>query len=172
VAAVAADDELRAQLVGGAGLPVGVADAHDPAVLAHEVVDLGGHHDAEVPRLAGGVDEHVEEVPLRYQGDVPVPARKAVEPRGDAAAVEDELDPALDPVRQCGEPLTQPELVEQSERRGVHGVAAEVAQEVGVLLQHHDVDAASGQQQAEHDPRRTAADGNTTSHQASFVIGE
>ena len=40
--------------------------------------------------------------------------------------------------------LGQPELVQQGQRRGVHGVAAEVAQEVGVLLQHRDLDPRSG----------------------------
>jgi hypothetical protein len=115
-------------------------------------------------RLSGGADEHVEEVPLRHEGYVPVPTREATELRGDATTVEYELDPALDPVRQRGEPLAQPELVQQAERRGVHGVSAEVAQEVGVLLQHHDIDAAPGQQQAEHDPRRTATHHDTTGH--------
>ena len=37
-------------------------------------------------------------------------------------------------------------------------VAAEVAQEVGVLLEHHDVDAGARQQQAEHHAGRPAAD--------------
>ena len=31
-------------------------------------------------------------------------------------------------------------------------VAAEIAQEIGVLLQHHDVDAGARQQQSEHHP--------------------
>ena len=39
----------------------------------------------------------------------------------------------------------------------MHGVAAEVAQEVGVLLHHGDVDAGAGEQQAQHDSRGTAA---------------
>ena len=32
------------------------------------------------------------------------------------------------------------------------GVAAEVAQEVGVLLQHDHIDAGTGEQEAEHHP--------------------
>ena len=37
------------------------------------------------------------------------------------------------------------------------GVAAEVAQEIGVLLQHDDVDACAREQEAEHHPRGAAA---------------
>jgi hypothetical protein len=32
----------------------------------------------------------------------------------------------------------------------VHGVAAEIAEEVGVLFQHHDIDAGTSEQIAEH----------------------
>ena len=60
-------------------------------------------------------------------------------------------------VRHPGEIAGQAQFVEQPQRAGVHGVAAEVAQEVGVLLHHRDVDAAAGEQQAQHDSRGTAA---------------
>ena len=56
-----------------------------------------------------------------------------------------------------GELVGQTQLVEQSQRAGVHRVAAEVAQEVGVLLHHRHVDAGAGEQQPEHHARRTAA---------------
>jgi hypothetical protein len=39
----------------------------------------------------------------------------------------------------------------------MHGVAAEVAKEVGVLLHHRDVDAAACKQQSEHDSGGAAA---------------
>ena len=61
-------------------------------------------------------------------------------------------------LRQRGEARAEAELVEQGQRGGVHGVAAEVAQEVGVLLQHRDRDAGAGQQQAEHHPGGAATD--------------
>ena len=38
------------------------------------------------------------------------------------------------------------------------GVAAEIAQEIGVLLQHDDVDAGAREQKAEHHAGRPAAD--------------
>src|SRR4030081_1098866 len=43
----------------------------------------------------------------------------------------------------------------------MHGVAAEVTQEVGVLFHHGDVDAAAGEQQAQHDSGGTAAGDDT-----------
>ena len=60
-------------------------------------------------------------------------------------------------MRQLEELIEQAELVHQLERRGVDGVAAEIAQEIGVLLQHHDVDAGAGQQKAQHHAGRAAA---------------
>jgi hypothetical protein len=39
----------------------------------------------------------------------------------------------------------------------MHRVAAEVAEEVGVLLEDDDVNPLAGQQKSEHDTRRTAA---------------
>ena len=56
------------------------------------------------------------------------------------------------------EALAEPELVDHVERRGMDGVAAEVAEEVRVLLEHDDLDPGAGQQQPEYRARRTAAD--------------
>ena len=56
--------------------------------------------------------------------------------------------------------VAEPQLVQQAQRAGVHGVAAEVAQEVGVLLHHRDVHPGAGEQQRRasfpraHRPRR------------------
>ena len=51
-------------------------------------------------------------------------------------------------MRALEEIVEHAELVHDLERRGMDGVAAEVAQEIGVLLQHHDIDAGAGQQEA------------------------
>ena len=61
-------------------------------------------------------------------------------------------------MRQREESIEDAELVHQLQGRRVDGVAAEVAQEIGVLLQHHDVDAAAGEEKAEHHSRRSAPD--------------
>src|SRR5690242_7282113 len=53
--------------------------------------------------------------------------------------------------------LQKTQFVQHIEGRGVDGVPAEVAQKVRVFLQDEDLDAGSGQQEPQHDPRRTAA---------------
>jgi len=65
------------------------------------------------------------------------------------------VDPSLG---QGGEPLAEAELVEQGESGGVHGVAAEVAQEVGVLLEDGGLDPGPRHEQAEDQARGAAAD--------------
>ena len=60
-------------------------------------------------------------------------------------------------MRALQEIVENAELVHDLERRGMNGVAAEIAQKIGVLLQHHDVDAGAGQQEAQHHAGGTAA---------------
>ncbi len=61
-------------------------------------------------------------------------------------------------VRQLQEVVEQPQLVHHIQRRGVHGVAAEVAQEIAVFLQYHRFHAGTRQQEAQHHAGRPAAD--------------
>ncbi len=60
-------------------------------------------------------------------------------------------------VRKLQELLEQSKLVHHLERGGMNGVAAKIAQEIGVLLQHDDLDAGARQQVAQHHPGRAAA---------------
>ena len=43
----------------------------------------------------------------------------------------------------------------------MNGVAAEIAQEVGMFLQHHHIDARTREQKAEHETARPAANNAT-----------
>jgi hypothetical protein len=52
----------------------------------------------------------------------------------------------------------QTEFVHDFKRRCVDGIAAEIAQEVGMLLQHLNLQAGACQQEAQHHAGRTAAD--------------
>ena len=61
-------------------------------------------------------------------------------------------------MRPAQELVEQAELVDQLERRGMDGVAAEIAEEVGVLLEHDHVDAGARQQEAQHHAGGSAAD--------------
>ena len=60
-------------------------------------------------------------------------------------------------VRQLEEFLQQPQLMHDLQGGGMHRVAAEIAQEVLVLLQHRDIHPGAGQQKAAHHARRAAA---------------
>ncbi len=51
----------------------------------------------------------------------------------------------------------RPEFEHQFERRRMNRVAAEIAEEIGVLLQHHDMNAGARQQESEHHPGGAAA---------------
>jgi len=135
-----------------------VADAPDHAVELDQADDLGL---ADQPK--GGVahclvGDEVEEVPLRDEGEVGEARRQTAEVDADRHAVGGLHRRARHPgVRQPQEAVGPADLVQDLERRWVDGVAAEVAQEVGVLLKHHHLDAGPGQQQPEHGPGRPAA---------------
>ena len=66
-------------------------------------------------------------------------------------------------MRPLQEAFEQPELVEDLHRRGMDGVAAEIAEEVGVLFEDADLAAGAGEQQAGHHSRGPAADDEYTS---------
>jgi hypothetical protein len=61
----------------------------------------------------------------------------------------------------CEEFIQKTQLVDQFQGRGVDGVAAEVAQEIGVFLQDEYLDARSRQQKTQHHSRRPTADDDT-----------
>src|SRR5438270_12834333 len=53
--------------------------------------------------------------------------------------------------------IEDPEFIHQFESRGMDGIAAKVAQKVGVLFKNDDLDAAAGQQEPEDHSRGTAS---------------
>jgi hypothetical protein len=106
-------------------------------------------------RLAG---KEIEEVPLRHEGDEPAARRQVAEVGDREKFVADrDAQPRHLLVRQAEERLEDTELVQNLQRRRVDRVAAEVAQEVGMLLEDDDVCPRARQEQAEHHPGGTAA---------------
>src|SRR5690606_9993612 len=77
--------------------------------------------------------------------------------RGEAFAFGDDVHRPQPGERQLEEELPQPELTEHREGRRMDGVAAEVAEEVGMLLQHRDPAPGAREQVTEHHPGGTAA---------------
>ena len=102
--------------------------------------------------------QQVEQVPLRQEPDVRVGDPKPAEiGQGERPVGEGHGQSLGVAMRECGQLFAEPELVEQVEGGRVHGVPAEVPQEIGVLLQQHHPNAAAGEQQGQHHPGRPAA---------------
>ena len=120
---------------------------------------LGGSQQGEAGVARRLVGQQVEEVPLRDEHQVAVAAGQPGEVgHGEAAVGEGHPQLARLASGQLGRLLLQPQLFEEGQRRGVHGVAAEVPEEIGVLLQDHDIDILACQQKPEHQTSRTASD--------------
>lgn len=164
--AVGADHQLGADLqraVGGGRL-----QPDHPSRLLDQPGGLGLHAQAE-GRIAGAVfGEEAQKIPLGHEGDEPATGRQMGEV-GDGQRQSADL--GVEPRRLLvGEPeqsLQQSQLLHELQRRGVDGVAAEVAQKVGVLLQQQHLHPGAGQQQSEHHPGRTTA-GDAAIHSNPF----
>ena len=121
--------------------------------------DLGAHAQRERGQLLRLGGEEVEELPLRHQRDERVARRQAAEiAELDVPIAEPAADHVEALVRALQEGVEQAELVHDAQRRRMDRVAAEVAQEVAVLLEHHGANAGAGEQVAEHHAGRAAAD--------------
>jgi hypothetical protein len=63
-------------------------------------------------------------------------------------------------VRPFKELLKQPELAKELKSRGMNCVAAKIAEEVGVLLEHQNTAPSASKQQPRHHPGRPTANDN------------
>jgi hypothetical protein len=156
-------DQVRPELVLPAVRP---AEAHtlDPAPVADQSGGGVAHEQREPWFRRRRASQQVQEVPLRHHCHVVVRRWEGVKvTHGDRRAAgngkNDVLQAAL---RQLAELPAQPELVNQPDRRGVHRVAAEVPQKVGVFFQYRHPYPRPGQQQPEHHASRAAAHHHAT----------
>jgi hypothetical protein len=139
------------------------AHARHAAVVLDQVDRLRPHADVERGVALALLGEEIEEVPLRHQCNELAAGRQMGEIReGIFVTAKDRADIDLLLVRQLEERVEQAELAHDFEGRGMNGVAAEVAQEVGMLLEHDDVHAGTREQEAEHHPAGPAADDAAT----------
>jgi hypothetical protein len=60
-------------------------------------------------------------------------------------------------MRQLQELVDQAQFNHQLEGRGMNRVASEIAEEISVLLQHHDLNAGARQQESQHHSSGTTA---------------
>jgi hypothetical protein len=95
--------------------------------------------------------EKIEEFPLRHEGNETA-ARRQMREIGERDALLADLTGELAHLlmRPLEKGIEQPKFVRNLKRRGVDGVAPEVAEEIGVFLQHRHVDAGAGEQKPEH----------------------
>ena len=134
------------------------ADPGDAPVFIDQPNDLGIHPQAKWRVLPAAFGEEIEEVPLRHQRDEPA-SRRQVREVGDRHALVADLaaDLAHFLMRPLQKALEPAELVHHFQCRRMHGVAAEIAQEIAVLFEDDDVDAGPREQHAEHHAGRSAA---------------
>ncbi len=139
---------------------VAVADPGHPAAVPDQRGGGGTHPQREGRFCGGGVGKEVQEVPLRHQRDVVVRRRQRLEVahRHRPPARDREGDVGEPALRQPAELLAEAQFIDQPDGRGVDGVAAEITEEIGVLLQYRHIHACPGQQQPQHHPGRAAAD--------------
>jgi hypothetical protein len=74
-------------------------------------------------------------------------------------------------VREREQPVEQPELLDDLERGRVDGVAAEIAKEVGVLLEHRDGYARAREEEAEHHAGGSAAGNDALDSSRRGLVG-
>jgi len=158
VAAIAGDGKGGANLDGAVG---GFrAGADDAALLIRQEADgIVLHEEMEAGELGGLCGEEVEEVPLRHDGDELAMRGDAVELRdGEGLASDDHGEGGYLLMALDEKLVEKAELVHQLEGGGMDGVAAEVAEEVGVFLEDGDVDAGAREEEAEHHAGGASAD--------------
>src|SRR5262249_12030975 len=139
------------------------AHSGDAAALLDQIDGLRAHAQVERRITATPVGEKIEKVPLRHDRDELAAGRQIAKiGEGVLLTAEDCADVGRFLMRQLQEIVEQAELAHHVQRRGMNGVAAEIAQEVGMLREHDDVDAGAREQEAEHEPAWSAADDAAT----------
>jgi hypothetical protein len=134
------------------------AHTDDASIRLDQVGRLRLHVQIEARVALAVRGQEIEEIPLRHQRDELAARRQVTEVHeGELLGTERAAERVRLGVRQGEEFVDQAELVHHLEGRGMDGVAAKVAQEVGVLLEHHHVHAGACEQEAEHHAGRATA---------------
>ena len=127
---------------------------HAPGLL-DQPGHLGLPHQPEAGQTLGLLGQEIEKIPLRHQRDEPASRRQMAEIAHCHGGVTDlRADSVQFLVRPAQECIQHAKLVQHLQRRGMDGVAAEIAQEIRVLLQHQHLHPGARQQQAQHHPGR------------------
>src|ERR1700704_2627396 len=121
------------------------------------------HVERESGELFRVTGEEVEKIPLRHESDELAPGGEMPEiGKGHDVAVDDGMQLACFLVWQLQEFIEQSELMHELERGRMNGVAAKIAVEIGMLLQHDDFHAGARQQITGHHSSWSATDNDAT----------
>src|ERR1039457_6406790 len=167
MAAIAADHEISKDIdrtVRGLRLY-----SCDPFACTKEVHDIVLHSQLEVGEPPGFSGKKIEEIPLRHERNKFAMGRQAAEVgclKCEVAKHTANRGQLL--MGHFQEVFQQPQLVHHLQRGRMHRVAAKIAIEVGVLLQHRNFYPGPREQVAQHHAGWPSAD-NTTSSFDSLV---
>ena len=156
MAAIAADYEVRQDLN---GLSVGDAreDARNPATIPNEFNGLVLHPQFEGGKSLGMVREKIQEIPVGHQGYELAMSRHMPKVDGLKCGVSNNDAEGSDLLMgQSQEVVKKPQFMEHFQRGWMHGISAEIAEEILVLLEHGDLDTVAGHEISEHHTGRSA----------------
>jgi hypothetical protein len=125
-------------------------DSCDAIIFDDETGDFRFHEQVELRIASGLFGDEIEEVPLGHEADeftVDGQVRKVGD--GDGEIVDDGADFAELLVRDAEEIVEEAEFVDELKSGGVDGVAAEVAEEVGVFFEDEDFDTGASEEEGE-----------------------
>ena len=159
--AVGPDDEISEKIA----FVVRSLRAHprDATVFKNKIDNFMLHVERERGEAFGVRRKKVQKIPLRHERDEFAARAQTREIRDrDGVAVEISSDLAQFLMRQLEKLLQQPELVHELEGGRMNGVAAKIAVEIGVFLQHDHVHTGARQQVTAHHSSRSATDDDAT----------
>ena len=126
-------------------------DARDAAIFDDEIGDFTLHVEAKFRIGFGFFSDEIQEIPLRHQADEFAVHRKMGEIRdGDGEIVDGGAKRAEFLMRDAQKIVKEAELVHQLEGGRVDGVAAKIAEEVGMFFENDDLDPGACEQEAQH----------------------
>ena len=149
MAAVGADGERRAEFA--IAIASFGADAYYTAIFNEQIGDFRLHVQMELGIGFGFFGDEIQEIPLGHEADeFAVHGEMGKVAHRDGEIVDGGADSQKLLMRDAQEIFEEAEFVHEFEGGRVNGVAAEIAEEVGVFFEDEDFDAGAGEKEAEH----------------------
>src|SRR6516225_7169143 len=127
-------------------------------IVENQVGRLRAHPQVESPKAPAVFGQEIEEIPLRHERDEFAMHRQVLEMSHDEVVVPDlHRQLAHLRMRKLEELFEQSEFVHHFKRRGVDGVATEIAQKIRMFFKHDDGYARTRQQVSKRDSGRSTA---------------